>query len=324
MARMLRLEYPGALYHIINRGNYRSDIFANEKTREAFEVCLFEACVKSAWILHDFVVMRNHYHLALKTPEANLVVGMQWLQATFASRFNHFRKEAGHLFQGRYKALVIEDGDSLAEVCRYIHLNPVRAGAATVPGLRDYRNSSYWYLWRPKLRPEFLRPQSVLVQSAALRDNLQGWISYEEDLAKHAAADPAGHGRTYISLSHGWCLGSKAFRGELIQRHGVKANSRALGGVGATEVKAQEWERLTLKALGLLTKCEDDLSRGPKSARWRVALAVFLKERTQASSPWLANRLKVGRPAYLRRLVSAARRGDPSPELGLLRVQCTT
>ena len=139
------------------------------------------------------------------------MVGMQWLQATFASRFNRYRKETGHLFQGRYKALVIEDGDSLAEVCRYIHLNPVRAGAASVPGLRDYRYSSYWYLWRPKRRPEFLRPQSVLVEAAGLRDNPQGWTSYEEDLAKHAAADPTGHGRTYVSLSHGWCLGATRF-----------------------------------------------------------------------------------------------------------------
>ena len=324
MARKLRIEYPGALYHVINRGNYRSDIFASDGAREAFERCLFEACAKSAWVLHDFVVMQNHYHLALKTPEGNLVVGMQWLQATFASRFNRYRKETGHLFQGRYKALVIEDGDSLAEVCRYIHLNPVRAGAASVPGLRDYRYSSYWYLWRPKRRPEFLRPQSVLVEAAGLRDNPQGWTSYEEDLAKHAAADPTGHGRTYVSLSHGWCLGSDAFRGELVQLHGVKANSRALGGAGAAEVRAQKWEHLTAKGLGLLGKCEDDLSRGPKSARWKVALAVFLKERTQASNPWLANRLKIGKPVYLRRLVSAAKRGETSPELRLLRVQCTT
>ncbi|MBI5768031.1 MAG: transposase, partial [Verrucomicrobia bacterium] len=96
MARKLRLEFPGACYHVINRGNYRARVFATEATRAAFEACVFEACEKSGWVLHAFVVMNNHYHLALETPEGNLVAGMQWLQATFANRFNRLRGERGH------------------------------------------------------------------------------------------------------------------------------------------------------------------------------------------------------------------------------------
>jgi putative transposase len=88
MARKLRLEYPGALYHIINRGTYRRWIFDAAATRTAFETCLFEGCKRSGWLRHAFVVMGNHYHLAVETPEGNLVAGMQWLQATFANRFN--------------------------------------------------------------------------------------------------------------------------------------------------------------------------------------------------------------------------------------------
>ena len=95
MARKLRLELRGAVYHVINRGNYRADVFAAAKTAEAFEHCLFEACAKYGWRLNAYVVMRNHYHLALETPGANLVVGMQWLQATFANRFNRLRGERG-------------------------------------------------------------------------------------------------------------------------------------------------------------------------------------------------------------------------------------
>ncbi len=110
MARKLRLEFPGACYHVINRGNYRANVFQSEKTKAAFVSCLFEACVKSHWLLHAFTVMRNHYHLALETPEGNLVAGMQWLQSTFANRFNRLRDERGHLFQGRYKALLVEEG----------------------------------------------------------------------------------------------------------------------------------------------------------------------------------------------------------------------
>ena len=91
MVRKLRLEFPGACHHVINRGNYQADIFKTEQTKAAFEACLFEACRKSGWVLHAFVIMRNHYHLALETPEGNLVAGMQWLQATFA----HSRGAAG-------------------------------------------------------------------------------------------------------------------------------------------------------------------------------------------------------------------------------------
>jgi len=112
MARKLRLEYPGPIYHVINRGNYRTGVFATAGAKAAFEKCLFEASAKSGWVLHAFVVMRNHYHLALETPTGNLVTGMQWLQATFANRFNRLRGERGHLFQGRYKALLVEEGGS--------------------------------------------------------------------------------------------------------------------------------------------------------------------------------------------------------------------
>jgi len=131
MARKLRLEFPGAIYHVINRGNYRSWIFAEESTKAAFERCLFQTCERSNWLLRAFVVMGNHFHLAVETPQGNLVAGMQWLQATFANRFNRYRDERGHLFQSHYKSLVVEAGDALGQVCHYFHLNPVRAGKLT-------------------------------------------------------------------------------------------------------------------------------------------------------------------------------------------------
>ena len=105
---------------------------------KAFEKTLFEACAKCGWLLHAYVVMRNHYHLALETPEANLVEGMRWLQGTFAIRFNASRGERGHVFQSRYKSLVIEEGRPLLGLVNYIHLNPVRAGMVTTAGLREF------------------------------------------------------------------------------------------------------------------------------------------------------------------------------------------
>jgi len=127
MARKLRLEYAGACYHVINRGNYRRDLFAGKGAAESFQRCLFEAAARFGWRLHAFVIMRNHFHLAIETPEPNLSEGMQWLQATWAARFNRFHGETGRPFQGRYKALHVEPGHALAQVAHYIHLNPVRA-----------------------------------------------------------------------------------------------------------------------------------------------------------------------------------------------------
>lgn len=107
MAYELRLEYPGAIYHVINRRNYRTWVFREVRTKDAFEACLFETCIRCHWVLHAFVVMSNHYHLAVETPQSNLVAGMQWLQSTFANRFNRLRGEqaCGRAGRGRTPSL---------------------------------------------------------------------------------------------------------------------------------------------------------------------------------------------------------------------------
>lgn len=97
MPRKTRIEIRDGLYHIINRGNYRSDIFENDQDKASFEQTIFEACEKAGWRLFAYVIMKNHYHLAIGTPQGNLISGMQWLQSTFANRFNRFRKERGHV-----------------------------------------------------------------------------------------------------------------------------------------------------------------------------------------------------------------------------------
>src|SRR5690554_3673765 len=104
MARKIRIEYEGAYYHVINRGNYREWIFDSAGARKSFLACLEQCCAAQGWRVHAWCLMSNHYHLLIETPEANLVAGMRWLQSTFANRFNRFRKENGHVFQGRYKA----------------------------------------------------------------------------------------------------------------------------------------------------------------------------------------------------------------------------
>ena len=98
MARKIRIEYSGAYYHVINRGNYRSWIFESEGARVSFLDCLKEVCLGKRWRLHGWVLMSNHYHLCIETPDPNLVDGMKWLQSTFTNRFNRYRKANGHVF----------------------------------------------------------------------------------------------------------------------------------------------------------------------------------------------------------------------------------
>lgn len=299
MARKLRLEYPGACYHVINRGNYRRDMFLDDRAKAAFVACLFEACVKSAWLLHAFVVMRNHFHLAVETPLGNLVSGMQWLQATFANRFNRFHGEQGHLFQGRYKALLVEEGDPLAQVCHYIHLNPVRAGIVPVTQLREYRHSSYPLLWQPRSRPAFLHFDSTLLNAGALADTLAGWRSYASYLEWQATEGPAGKSKAYVNLSRGWALGGAAFKACLMRDHAVAVETRAWESSGVREARELRWEVALTNALVAAGRTLEEAAAARKSAAWKLAIAAWMKSCTQTPNAWLGRRLNLGAAACL-------------------------
>jgi putative transposase len=296
MARKLRLEFPGACYHVINRGNYRTDIFRTQRTKAAFEACLFETCDKSGWLLHAFVVMRNHYHLAIETPEGNLVPGMKWLQVTFANRFNSWRQERGHVFQGRYKALLVEDGDPLGLVCHYIHLNPVRAGILPVDRLPEYRYSSYWYLRHPRQRPPFLRPGAALTTAGGLADTAAGRDRYAAYLSWQTREGPAGNSKAYANMSKGWALGGTEFRAALVQDHAVVARTRAWELAGAQEIREMQWSTVLSSLLKLARLEPVRIPLLPKSAPEKLAIAAVMKARTQASNHWLCQRLHLGHP----------------------------
>lgn len=308
MPRKLRLEFPGAIYHVINRGNYRNWIFKGDKTKQAFETCLFEACRRSSWRLHAFVIMSNHFHLALETPEGNLVAGMQWLQATFANRFNRLRGERGHLFQGRYKSLLVEKGGSLWQLCHYIHLNPVRANLVGVQQLADYRYSSHWYLANPAFRPAFLLVTSALDGAGGLTDTPAGRRSYDAYLAWQAAEGPAGNAKAYTHLSKGWVLGSKGFKQALIADHKLLADSRAWEAQGANEIREQRWNEALDRALVSLRRTRADAQAAGKSAAWKLAIAAWLKTCTQARTKWMAHALCLGAPSALSRNLATFRR----------------
>ena len=141
MARPLRIEFPGALYHVMSRGNDRGPIVRDDRDREKRLDWLRRTVETYGWRLHAFVLMRNHDHLFLETPEPNLSAGMQYLNGSYTSYFNRRHRRSGHLFQGRFKGHLIEEDGYFLEASRYIHLNPVRAKLAARP--EDYRWSSY-------------------------------------------------------------------------------------------------------------------------------------------------------------------------------------
>ena len=141
MARALRIQYPGALYHVTSRGNERKKIYMSKLDYVRFIEYLRDACEKFKVLLHCYVLMGNHYHIVVETPRANLSSFMHYLNGSYTTYINIKRKRCGHLLQGRYKAVLV-DGDSyLLEVSRYVHLNPVRAGLVERPELYPY--SSY-------------------------------------------------------------------------------------------------------------------------------------------------------------------------------------
>jgi REP element-mobilizing transposase RayT len=160
MARPLRIEYPGAYYHVISRGISRESIFRNNRDREKFLEYLETASERFSIIIHTYCLMRNHYHLLMETPQSNLSQSLQWLNVSYATYFNKKRKRSGHLFQGRFKAILIDADAYLKQLSRYIHLNPVKAKIVTSAG--QYRWSSYPAFAGNQTPPAFLETDWLL------------------------------------------------------------------------------------------------------------------------------------------------------------------
>lgn len=305
MARNLRLEYEGACYHVINRGNYRRDVFAAKGAAESFEECLFEVAQKTGWRLHAFVIMRNHFHLAVETPEPNLSVGMKWLQGTWAIRFNRYRGVVGRPFQGRYKALHVEPGEALAQVCHYIHLNPVRAKALPAARVGEFLHSSLAWFGR-KDRPHCLTAETLLAESGGLADTPAGWRSYHEYLGFMAEEEAKLREERFGRMSRGWMLGSKEFKQALqkdLVAQGVDLEkAKFTGEQPGGGWREEKWEeKLQLAARSL--KIELKSLPKQKSAPDKVRLATLLKAASAVSNGWLAQRLAMGSAANVSQFV---------------------
>jgi REP element-mobilizing transposase RayT len=162
MARPLRIEYEGAVYHITSRGNAREKIFFADSDRMAFLEIFAEVIDRYGWICHAYCLMTNHYHLVIETPEPNLSRGMRHLNGVYTQWINRHNNRTGHIFQGRFKSILVEKENYLLELTRYVVLNPVRAGMVTSP--KDWRWSSYRATVGREVAPSFLTTEWILEQ----------------------------------------------------------------------------------------------------------------------------------------------------------------
>jgi len=294
MARKLRMESEGGIYHVISRGNYRADVFRLEKTKQAFLQCLDEACSKTGWRVHAWCVMSNHYHLALETPAANLVEGMRWLQGTFSVRFNRLRSERGHLFQGRYKSLIVDPDGGLGPLCHYIHLNPIRAKICPVAELSEWRWSSLHGIMHPKLRQSWFSPEAALNHAGGLTDTPKGRRKYLKYLDWLQEDQPAQKVLKFETMCTGWAIGSVAFKKDLVTEHREVAAALQRGDRENEDLREAVRQDALAAGLQRLGKNRADLIRDGKSEPWKIALASALKWRTTATNRWLGENLKLG------------------------------
>ncbi|OMH30398.1 REP-associated tyrosine transposase [Motiliproteus sp. MSK22-1] len=171
MARQLRIELPGGVYHVTSRGNQKEPIFFSEDDRHAWLKLLAEVCAQSNWICYAYCQMDNHYHLIVETPEGNLSQGMRQLNGVYTQQINRIHQRVGHLFQGRYKAILVDKESYLLELARYVVLNPVRAGA--VSDVCEWGWSSYLATVGREACPGWLKIDWLLSQFGSRRSQAQ-------------------------------------------------------------------------------------------------------------------------------------------------------
>lgn len=294
MARKLRVEYPGAIYHVLNRGDRREPIFHDDADRRRFLETLSETCGKNGWQVHAYCLMPNHFHLVMETPQANLVAGMKWFLGTYTSRFNRRHQLFGHLFSGRYKALVVDGSGNgyLRTVGDYVHLNPVRARllGAKRP-LTAFTWSSYpEYLKTSARRPVWLRVDRLLGEAGLPRDTAARRRQFAMRLEERRGQERGGD---WKAIRRGWCLGDEKFRKELLAQMTEKMGEHHYG-PERQESETEKAERIVRTELDKAGWTDKDLERQRKGDHWKVRVAARLRRETTMTLKWIAERLRMG------------------------------
>jgi putative transposase len=303
MARKLRVEYEGAIYHLMSRGDRQEPIFRDDSDRLLFLETLGQACAKTDWRVHAYCLMSNHFHLVVETPQANLVAGMKWFLGAYTSRFNRRHKLFGHLFSGRYKSLIVDGSGTgyLRTVCDYVHLNPVRARLlGPRQKLQDYRWSSYGeYLKSPARRCPWLRVGRVLGEMGIPKDSPAGRKQFQKRMeARRWEEQPAEWKR----VRRGWYLGDETFRKELVEAMGTKLGAEHYG-EERQEAALAKAERIVAEELKRRRWKPEQLAHKPKGDREKIKMAERLRGETTMTLAWIAERLRMGTKTHLAHLL---------------------
>jgi REP element-mobilizing transposase RayT len=310
MARKLRVQFPGAVYHVMNRGDRREPIFEDDEDRRLFLKTLGQSCDKTDWQMHAWCLMDNHFHLVLETPRGNLVEGMKWLLGTYTIRFNHRHQEFGHLFSGRYKALMVEGSGNgyLKAVGDYVHLNPVRAGLLRPEQpLQDYAWSSYpLYLKEAAARPGWLRVDRLLGEWGIPMDTLAGREQFARRVEARRRAEIQGD---FEPPARGWCAGSERFRQELLAQVQALAGPKHRGEEMRESALAKA-ERMVQAEVAALGWTEFDLAARRKGDLRKVRIAARLRRQTTMTLEWIATRLHMGAGTYVAHLLNQQQRKE--------------
>lgn len=306
MARKLRIEQPGGLYHVFSRGNYRRDVFETNGAAHSFVEALEEAVSRHGWRLQAYVLMRNHFHLVMETPEPNLTQGMHWLLSTVAIRFNRYRSEQGHLFQGRFHALPIEDYRVMSQVVDYVHLNPVRAHVVPPDRMTDFAWSSLFRFFHQRTFAG-LEPAGALA-GRGWDDSPAGWAGYVDYLIQLATNLDEQKRMGFEGFSSGWAIGSNEWRRALAKE---QASLQLVAGLAANEAAAlreERWRRVLDDILRERGRTREQALIDRKSAEWKIRLALEVREKCGASISWLAQELRLGTQGTARSKLSVLRR----------------
>lgn len=309
MPRHLRLEYEGAIYHVLNRGDRREPIFHDRSDRLLFLETLADACQKTEWRIHAYCQMDNHFHLVVETPKPNLVAGMKWLLGTYTIRFNRRHQLSGHLFGGRYKAIVVDHATPgyFTTVCDYVHLNPVRAHLLTnKQPLSAYPWSSF---------PAYLKPESQrlpwlcvdrLLGELGLDDDHRGRKAYAHHLETRRGAN---NDEAWSGIRRGWFFGDDRVKRDLLhQRSSLTRKNHT--GQERRECTIEKARRIIDEALSHQRLTRTDLDHLRKGDPVKVAIARRLRKETTVTLSWIAAQLQMGTWTYVSNLLASVNSED--------------
>lgn len=307
MARPLRLEHPGALWHITSRGNERRAIFRDDADRTAFLSVLAKAVERFAWRLHAYVLMGNHYHLLLETPEPNLSRGMHRVNTLYCQEFNKRHARTGHLLQGRFKAILVEREAHLLELVRYVVLNPVRAGIVSSAG--DWPWSNYGSTAGLRRSPRWLETDWTISQFG---DGEGARLAYREFVAAGVVelAEP------WKGIAGQLFLGSEGFRQRMLRlvRSAPVSPEVPRDQRLPSRPTVEEVIGASARVLGFDVR----EIRRPKRTPLRLAVAYIVRQDTLTTLGELGDALGVSASAACEIAASARRLRQQSPKFRTL------